>query len=201
MALLWKHPFTAIVAGPSGCGKTSFVIHFIEHASQIIVPSPKRIIWCYGAYQNAFDQLPDDVHLHDGIPNADELQPDSLLILDDLMGQIDNRVNDIFTKFSHHRNVSILFLTQNIFHKQQRTMTLNSHYLVLFKNPRDTSQIGFLARQMFPGKPKYLIDVFKDATSEPYSYLVIDLRADTEDKHRLRSGIFPDENNYVYLPK
>ena len=79
-------------------------------------------------------------------------------------------------------------------------MTLNAHYLILFKNPRDMSQLTFLARQMFPKKPKYMVDAFADATAKPFTYLVVDLKAETEDKHRLRSGIFPDETNYVYIP-
>ena len=69
-------------------------------------------------------------------------------------------------------------------------MTLNAHYLILFKNPRDASQISHLARQMFPGHSKYMIEAFADATQMPYSYLVIDLTASTEDQYRLRSGIF-----------
>ena len=66
-------------------------------------------------------------------------------------------------------DVSVMFLTQNIFHKKAKTMTLNAHYLVLFKNPRDASQLTYLARQMYPSKPKFMIDAFADATSEPYT--------------------------------
>ena len=143
-----------------------------------------------------------NVKFHEGIPDINELQSGSLLVLDDLMHESkDDRVSKIFTKHSHHRNISVLFLTQNLFHKSGRTMTLNCHYLVLFKNPRDATQIAYLARQMFPGRSKYMLDAFKDATVKPYSYLVVDLRADTDDAHRLRSGIFPDEDNYVYVYK
>ena len=54
---------------------------------------------------------------------------------------------------------------------------------------------------MYPSKPKFMIDAFADATSEPYTYLMVDLRADTPDDQRLRSGIFPDEPNWAYVPK
>ena len=110
------------------------------------------------------------------------------------------RVTDIFTKYSHHLNISVIFVTQNFFYKNNRTMSLNAHYLFLFRNPRDASQIAFLARQMYPGNSKYMLKAYQDATSSPYSYLVVDLKADTDDRHRLRSGIFSDEPNYVYLP-
>ena len=59
---------------------------------------------------------------------------------------------NLFTKGSHHRNVSVVFLAQNLFPKNKfaRTMSLNAHYIVLFKNPKDTSQFANLARQMYP---------------------------------------------------
>ena len=200
MALEWRHPFTSVIAGPSSCGKTSFVVKFIGYASRIMNPPPTSITWCYGSYQTAFDSLP-NVKFVEGIPDINQIERGSLLVLDDLMHEADERVNKIFTKYSHHRNISVMFMTQNLFHKNARTITLNAHYLVLFKNPRDMAQIAHLARQMFPGKSKYMLDAFNDATLKPYSYLVVDLRADTDDAHRLRSGVFPDEINYVYISK
>ena len=67
----------------------------------------------------------------------------SLIVVDDHMSDINQVVADIFTKISHHRNISILYLTQNLFdeNKYVRTISLNAHYLVRFKNPRDASQV------------------------------------------------------------
>jgi len=64
-----------------------------------------------------------------------------LLIVDDLMQETDQSVANLFTKGSHHRDVSIMFLAQNLFSKNKfaRTMSLNAHYMVLFKNTRDAS--------------------------------------------------------------
>jgi len=43
-----------------------------------------------------------------------------LLVLDDLMaeGGNDKRVLDLFTKHSHHQNVTVLYLCQDIFHQE-----------------------------------------------------------------------------------
>ena len=127
----------------------------------------------------------------------------TLLIIDDLMSQADDRVENIFTKLSHHMNVSVLFLTQNLFFKskQARTISLNSHYIVVFKNARDALQISNLARQMYPGHSKYMVEAFKDATSGPYGYLLIDMKPYTEETYRLRTNIFPGETHYVYVRK
>jgi hypothetical protein len=114
----------------------------------------------------------------------------TLLIRDDLMSEANDTVTNLFTKVSHHRNVSVVFLTQNIFYKNLRTISLNSHYIVLFKNPRDAGQVTILARQMYPGNSKFATEAFKDATSTPHSYLLFDLRPEQDEKLRLRSNTF-----------
>ena len=46
-----------------------------------------------------------------------------------------------------------------------------------------------------------MIEAFQNATSAPYVYLLIDLKQETDDKLRLRTGIFPEDEQYVYLRK
>ena len=82
-----------------------------------------------------------------------------------------------------------------------RTVSLNSHYIILFKNPRDRLQISTLARQMYPGQSQFLIEAFQDATKEAYGYLVIDLKPTTADKLRIRTGILPSDRQLVYVHK
>jgi hypothetical protein len=128
----------------------------------------------------------------------------TLLIIDDLMAETDGRVTNIFTKGSHHKNASVVYISQNLYNKgkENRTINLNTHYLVLFKNPRDMMQISHLGRQMFPDRVKYFRDAFTDATSHrSYGYLLVDLKTTTPDELRLRTDIFPDENTMVYLHK
>ena len=99
--------------------------------------------------------------------------------------------------------MSIIYIVQNLFskNKEHRTITLNCHYIVIFKNPRDASQIIRLASQMFPRQTQYMLEAYKMATEQPYSYLFIDLKQDTPDHMRLRSNIFVDETQFVYIPK
>ena len=94
----------------------------------------------------------------------------NLVVIDDLMHELSNdqRMTNLFTKGCHHRNLSVIFILQNIFHrgKELRDMSLNSHYLVVFKSPRDSSQVNHLARQMFPSHVKYMQEAFEDATKK-----------------------------------
>lgn len=204
MDVRWKHPFTAVVAGPSSCGKTVFTFKFIREAQSLITPPPEKIIYCYGEYQEMFSEYP-HVVFTEGLPDISQFdgKQRTLLILDDLMTETNDSVSNIFTKVSHHRNVSVIYLSQNLFYKskQNRTISLNAHYMVLFKNPRDVMQVATLARQMYPNRGKFLVEAFRDATDKPYGYMLIDLRADTEEKYRIRTNIFSDEHQLVYIPK
>src|SRR6185436_5529989 len=168
-----------VISGPSGAGKTTtFVMTFLKHMHEIVEPPPTTVLYCYGTWQDACKNLA-GVQFYEGIPDKASLRNGMLLIIDDLMNDVDQRVIDLFTKHSHHMGVSVMFLTQNFFYKNMRTITLNAHYLVLFKSPRDVSQVQHLAKQMYPGKSSFFVQSFKDATEQPFSYMVVDLKPDT----------------------
>lgn len=198
------HPFSMIIAGPSSAGKTEFVLRLLKYAKQLISPEIEKIYWCYGEYQDRFEEF-ENIELIEGLPNPTLFNRavNNLVIIDDLMNEMDERVSQLFTRGSHHRNTSVILILQNIFskNKHMRTISLNSHYLVLFKNPRDKSQISRLASQMYPNRGKYMLESFKDATSTPFGYLMIDLTQKTPDHLRLRTNIFPGETQFVYIQK
>lgn len=207
-----QHPFSMVVSGPSNCGKTFFVKNVIENASGIISHNIDNIVYIYSCWQPLYDQLLKirDINFVNGIPESladDTLLPidkNNLLIIDDVMNDAANNleVQNVFTKYVHHRNLSCIYLVQNLFiqGKSSRTISLNTNYLILFKNPRDKYQIMLLGRQMFPGNTKYFLEAFNDATSATYGYLLIDYKAKTPDYLRLRTNLLSDRP-VVYIPK
>ena len=54
-----------------------------------------------------------------------------------------------------------------------------------------------MARQMYPNKCAFAMEAYK----EPYSYLFVDLPPEQDEDLRLRTNVFPDETEYVYVPK
>ena len=80
------------------------------------------------------------------------------------------------------------------------TICLNAHYLVLYKNPHDKSQIRYLANQIFPEISKFLTKVYEHATQDPHSYILIHLHPETPEQYRVLSNIFPGEQIRFYLP-
>ena len=89
----------------------------------------------------------------------------------------------LFTKGSHHRNVTILYLVHNLFDqgKSSRTVSLKSHYIVAFHNLRDPSQFRTMAAQLLPKTrsglwmhmrmpPQYLTDILSSTIAHsPHS--------------------------------
>lgn len=190
-----------LISGPSGSGKTTFLNNLIN-CKQFLISSPiSRIIWCYGE-ENAKPNFK-NIEYYYGIPNniENELNEPVLLILDDLMmGAFNKTVCELFTKGSHHRNFSVIVVTQNLFHKSSHTrdISLNSKYIIVFKNPRDTSQFQHLARQIEPENSSELMRIYKDVTNKPHGYLLIDLTQSINDLLRYRTNIFTPNFCYCY---
>ena len=91
----------------------------------------------------------------------------NLIVIDNQMIEAgkDNRIVDLFTKGLHHRNLSVIYIVQNLFHqgKSNPSISLNSHYLVLFRNPRDKLQIVTLAKQMYQSETAWFIKKYEEA--------------------------------------
>ena len=206
----FRHPFTCMLAGPSQSGKSTLLSHILENNQSIITPAPTRILYCYARWSEGFNKLKlisPTIEFNEGLPNIEQFSVDqnNLLILDDLMARAekDKSILELFTTDSHHANISVFLISQNLFSqgRYSRTISLNCQYLVVFNNPRDRAQIYALARQMFPTNPQFLIECYEDATSKEYGYLFLDLTQATENNYRVQSGIIPGETRIIYQPK
>jgi hypothetical protein len=129
----------------------------------------------------------------------------TLLIIDDQMTDAmkDKNVQELFIRGVHHRNVSVILLNQNLFPQGKfgRDIRLNCRYYVIMKSPTLNSQVTFLGRQIFPSNPSFLVDAYKKATHDPYTYLILILHPLCKDQLRVRTNIFPEETQTIYLPK
>lgn len=177
-------------------------MQLLQRVKDKIQPPPQRIIWLYKRWQPLYDVIQNTVsprvEFMKGVPlnleKDDFLDPQlrNLIVLDDMAVEAakDQRVTDLFTEGSHHRNLSVIALNQNLFFSKNPTQRRNSQYLVLFNHPVDKQTIMILARQIYPDNPKELLRHFEEAVSRPYGYLLVDLKATTPDILRMRSDIF-----------
>ena len=166
--------------------------------------APVPVHYCYGAWQDRFQTMKDrGVHFHEGIPDHSALgqwfphRRGGILVLDDLIdeGSNDKRVLDLFSKHSHHQNVTVLYLCQDMFPvgKYAKSISRNAHYIVAFKNPRDQLGVCNVLLQSFPTTWKDSLETFHRATMRPYGYLVLDLHPASPDPQRLLSNLLKDE--------
>ena len=111
----------------------------------------------------------------------------------------DQRIANPYTKGSHHRFISIMFVTQNIFSegKACRDIALKTQYLVLLNNPIDRQQVVTLARWIDLSTSAAFMKCLQDARAQPYGYLVVDLKSSTSDQDRLQTIIFESTNQHA----
>jgi len=177
-----KYSFSCIVSGPSGSGKSSFCIRFLQNLDALYTYRnfDCGVIWCYSEKTAVPNQqlavlkkkkkkirynevVPADFENAHGRP--------CLIILYDLLNDANSKeVCDFCTKGSHHRNISVILITQNLFHQgiYCRNISLYTKYLVLLKNVRDKNQFMFLARQMYTENSTSRYKEYLNATQRPY---------------------------------
>ena len=203
---IFRAPFTLICSGATGSGKSKWVQRLIEHKDFLISPRIENTLYCYGIINSSLLEMKrEGVEIFKGFLSEEKIKSykNLLLILDDLMSDIDKAkpfLDSLFSRISHHNNVSVIFITQSLFHKDLRLLRANTHYLVLLRNPSAQQQIRTLASQMYPGRYKHFLEAFEDATSHPFSYLLVDSHPQTENEGRLSTNIFPGEKRTFYLP-
>lgn len=187
-----------LLAGPTESGKSTFVKALLKYKDDMFETPPKRVYWFFGQHTDDLLELPPDYVINEGIPeNMQNIEPYSLVVLDDLMEEAKRNVSltALFTRTVHHKHLFVINITQNFYQQssEARTRRLNAQYVVLFKNPADSTQVNTLSRQMFPGDRQFLSTVYNDVTRRPYGYLFIDLKQETPDAMRIRTNILPHE--------
>ena len=132
----FKHPTQIQVSKPTRCCTTRLVRRILDE--QLIQLFVTRIIWVFSEWQPDYDIIRErypgiefDKRWRDEI--FDLLSPEQriILVLDDQIGVASSStsVADLFTKMSHLRNLTVIYLVQNLYNqgKSQRTISLNSH--------------------------------------------------------------------------
>lgn len=128
-----QHPFTLIVCGPTSSGKTVFVRKLLENFKDVTTftsEKPLNVLWSFGQHQELFKvELPDvNINYYQGMVNVDDITENGVpdvIILDDLMIEsISNKdLTALFTRVSHHMNISIIFVIQNLFVQGREALT------------------------------------------------------------------------------
>lgn len=199
-----KHPFSMLIAGASGLGKTVLVKRILE--SDIISPPPEKVVWCYAEYQTLYDEMKDAGLVDEFIEgldyekHVDGITP-TLLVIDDLQDETssDSDVANLFKRGCHHRNISVMFIVQNLYFQGKKSVDIrrNAKYVAVFKNPQDKLQMQKFVQGSFPNKAHQIMQLYENL--EAHGYLLFDFTADADDDVRIRTGITKGENFECYI--
>ena len=168
-----------IIFGATGVGKTEFILAVIRQ--KLVEPMPKNIFYMYNVEQdfmktwNERESTPIVFIKGLDFDQMDTSEP-SLLVIDDLILSNNKTVAEMFILGSHHKKVSVFFLTQNLFPNCPvfRMMSANAHYFVLFNSQRHFRQVNTLARQIYVGKDLTRItNAYKRASKRHRGFIVL----------------------------
>ena len=163
-----------IIYGQTGAGKTHFILEVIRQ--KLVYPFPKNIYYMYKVRQSFMDKLKNITFIEGLNFDAIDTSSSSLLVVDDLILSTNKNVAEMFILGSHHKKISIFFLTQNLFPNCSlfRLMSANSHYFVIFQNQRNFRQVMTLARQIFVGKDvQRITQAYKRAATTDRGFIIL----------------------------
>ena len=208
----FKCSFNCIISGSSGSGKTNKLLEFLELKDVICNEKFYKVHYFFSMWQPIYNEMKTRKlvdNFIEGIPDIDtlmsmveynDLSGHQLLIFDDLLSEIisrkDNLMSQLMTVLGHHKKLSIILVSQMLFKPgdyKYSILTENVHYLFLFKSPRNSSKIIHLAKQVSPYDIRFIVQSYKEATKNAYSYLMFDFHQSTPEEIRIRSKIFPSE--------
>ena len=198
--------FKLFLSGQSGCGKTTFIKDLLENLETFTQQPIYKVLYVFRTRQKLFDEMKhlvtefikDDENLEKNLNQYIKGEP-ILLIFDDLMNSKRlELIANFFTADGRHKNLSLAFLSQKLFFNNEyfKLISENSSYFVIFKNTRNQTGIKILNQQMTPGSSD-LLEMYQDATKDPFSYLFINLTQECPPKYKYLANCF-DYDHYIH---
>jgi len=192
-------PHRTIVCGSSGAGKTDSVLEYLKRSKNTF----KYIYICYKQSEPLYDlldktineplrkkKLPEKVFFYTDInkfPTVNEIQKDGqvLVIFDDLvLDKNQEKIGQYFIRGRKHgMSISIFYLAQTFYGIKNKIIRQNINYLWLNKLP-SSKDLKFILSEFSLGDVdvQQLLNMYKFATSIPFSFLKIDLQTNDPNK-------------------
>jgi hypothetical protein len=212
---VFGHPTQIIIAGPTKTGKTTLTKRLLQEKDHVL-PGAEKVVWYYRIedsvaslkkefpgveFIQGFPSIANYKKLNDGVGR--------LVILDDMQdAALDTKqykdLIEFFSWISHHKKVSIIFLVQDFHLSKNMTRLANqSENVIVMCNGSAQYQMGKIATKLFGPKNQDFINwsVHHARQNSKYAYLVFATGSETPECQRLKTKIFPGEENTFYIPK
>ena len=118
-------------------------------------------------------------------------------------GGHDKELLALFTKHSHHQNITVLYLCQDMFPlgKYAKSISRNAHYVIALKNLRDQLGVRSLLLQAFPTYWQDVMDMYQKVIKRTFGYMVLDLHPASDDRIPVLSHLSMHKGFLRYLRK
>lgn len=204
-------PAGFLVFGSPMSGKSFFLKQLLVNRARLFRKALDYIVYFYGERSQTVMEIEKempDVILVEGLPPdfSDYMRTgqNGFFIFDDLNDSVANSkgILDLVTTKCQHKSISWAISLQNAFHHGSQRVNISraAHVLVIFDSKLDKTVPRTLASRIMPDSPRTFLDIFREATMEPYSYLLCDGHPQSSEKARLRSNIFGPYQT-VYIPR
>eukprot|EP00794_Sanderia_malayensis_P008688 gene8688-biopygen6972 len=124
---------------------------------------------------------------------------DAIVILDDLMDEMtkNDKMSQFFTRESHHRNLCMFFVWQDIFpkHKHGSTISKNTDYKIIFDNPSCRDSVRRMLGKMYPKAKQAgevaqkIFDALEYSPSNSYPFVSLNCRPNEPSETRIVSNL------------
>ena len=142
--------------------------------------------------------------MRDVYKNINYYNPDKenkiLIVFDDMIAdminnrKLDSIVTELFIR-GKKLNVSLVFITKSYF-KVPKDVTLNTTHFFIAKIPNKSELQQIAINHLSDISTKDFINIYKECTAKPYSFLVIDTTLASDDPLRFRKIIFKYNKNH-----
>ena len=131
----------AIICGPSNSGKTNLMLNLLTNESgvrfaNVYVFSKSLYQSKYKLLESIIQDLPEIRYFafseNDQVPHPSDLEPNSVMIFDDVSCEKQNNIRNYFT-MGRHNDVDTFYLCQTYSRVPKQLIRDNANFIVLFK--------------------------------------------------------------------
>jgi type IV secretory pathway VirB4 component len=197
MAPQW--PFRLLICGQTGCGKTNLLLNLLLdylYYNKLYVYAKDLSESSYIFLQEFFDDLHrklEDYKITEHIAtfssnksdiiDVDHLDKEyqNLIVFDDFVTEKDqDSIIELFTR-GRKKNTSVIYLTQS-YYSTPKDIRLQCNYFMFFNIGSKREVIEIEKDHAIGLTKEEFLELFKLATEDPYSFMMIDLK--TKDKRK-----------------
>ena len=200
-----KWSYRILIIGPSGSGKQQdnnnlidkiylYAKDLSEPNHQFLIKKRKNAGIKYLNDRSAFIEY--SITMDDVYNNIDDYNPKRkrkiLIVFDDMIADIMTKkrfqaiIKELFIR-CRKLNISLVFITQSYFSVPKEVRLNSTHYLIMkIHNKRELQQIAI--NHLADIDYKDFLKIYRNCTSEPYSFLTIDTTLPADNPMRFRKN-------------